>query len=569
MKKVISTFIEEKLTKVLEKLNYPLKPKVIISNRKDLCDYQFDGAFSLAKELHENPFNISEKITAEFQKMFANTSFFTKIEAVRPGFINFTLSDTCINEILNHMKESDKFAITMPAKETIIIDYGGPNIAKPLHVGHLRSAIVCESIKRILKYYGHEVISDVHLGDYGLQIGQVIYGLKSENISINDITIEILDRIYPKMSGLCKENDEIKTICAQITKDLQDGNQEYQAYFVKIREVSGKDILRIYDYLYVHFDLWYGESNAYPYIDKAKQALEAKKLLKQSEGALIVDVAKSEDSKDLPPFIFQKSNGAYLYGTTDLATIFERIIDYNPQKILYVTDLRQGMHFTQLFRVCEKLGITKNTNFEHLGFGTVNGLDGRPYKTRAGTAPKLDELFTETKEAFLNSNPKNTSMDNEDLDILVNAIIKFADLQNNREKDYIFDSKKFSSVIGKTGPYILYTYLRIANILTKENYISTNKLTNTIYNNVDRELRMKILELENALNYSYTTRLPSILANYLYELCVNLNAFYENNHINNLEDVKKKEDWLILLDLSCKIIKDMLYLLGINIPKKM
>ena len=566
--KVIIEKIEEKLQNVLESCGYELPAKIIPSNRKDLCDYQFDGSFSYAKVLHKSPIEISESIVEMWGSIYKDDPDFKKIEAVKPGFINFTLSDKFINETLNKMNEEPKFGIKMPKKETIVIDYGGPNIAKPLHVGHLRSAIVGESIKRILEYFDYNVISDVHLGDYGLQIGQVIYGLKQENIGLDDITIEILDRIYPEMSALCKSDEKIKEECAQITKELQDGNQEYQEYFEKIKEVSLKDIKRIYDYLDVHFDYWFGEADSYKYITKLTEELENKKLLKLSEGAKIIDVKKDTDELEIPPLIYQKQNGAYLYGTTDLATIYQRMNDYHPNKILYVTDLRQALHFKQVFRVCEKLGYTKETSFEHLGFGTVNGSDGKPYKTRAGSAPKLDTLFKETKEAFLASNPKNDAMDESDLDILVNAIIKFADLQNNREKDYIFDINKFSTVIGKTGPYILYTYLRINSILEKEQYTITC-LDNQIYNETDRELRIKLLELENTLKYSLDTRLPSVLANYLYEICVNMNAFYEKNHINNLEDRNKKENWLLLLTLANKILKEMLELLSIKIPKKM
>lgn len=566
--KVIINIIEEKLQKVLDNLGYEMPAKIIVSNRKDLCDYQFDGSFSYAKVLHKSPIEISETIVKMWESIYKEDTSLKKIEAVKPGFINFTLSDEFINETLNKMNEEPKFGIKMPKSETIVIDYGGPNIAKPLHVGHLRSAIVGESIKRILEYCGHNVISDVHLGDYGLQIGQVIYGLKKENIELEDITIDILDRIYPSMSALCKSDESVKEECARITKELQDGNAEYHKYFKRIKELSSKDIKRIYDYLDVHFDYWYGEADAYKYISKVTEELETKKILETSEGAKIVNVIKESDDLEVPPLIYQKQNGAYLYGTTDLATIYQRIEDYHPNRILYVTDLRQALHFKQVFRVCEKLGYTKNTTFEHLGFGTVNGSDGKPYKTRAGSAPKLDSLFKETKEAFLVSNPKNDEMDESDLDILVNAIIKFADLQNNREKDYIFDINKFSTVVGKTGPYILYTYLRINSILEKEEY-SILRLNKEVYNETDRCLRIKLLELENTLKYSLDTRLPSVLANYLYEICVNMNAFYEKNHINNLEDKNKKENWLFLLNLANKILKEMLELLSIKIPKKM
>lgn len=565
---MIINVIEEKLQKVLDKCGYKIPAKIIASNRKDLCDYQFDGSFSYAKILHKSPFEISEIIVNMWSDIYKEDTTMKKIEAVKPGFINFTLSDEFINETLNKMNEEPKFGIKMPKSETIVIDYGGPNIAKPLHVGHLRSAIVGESIKRILLYCGQNVISDVHLGDYGLQIGQVIYGLEQENIQIENITIDILDRIYPQMSALCKNDEKVKEECARITKELQDGNAYYYKYFECIKEISSKDIKRIYDYLDVHFDYWLGERDSYEYIPKLTEELETKKMLETSEGAKIINVMKENDELEVPPLIYQKQNGAYLYGTTDLATVYQRIEDYHPNRILYVTDLRQGLHFKQVFRVCEKLGYTKNTVFEHLGFGTVNGSDGKPYKTRAGSAPKLDSLFKETKEAFQVSNSKNDEMSESDLDILVNAIIKFADLQNNREKDYIFDINKFSTVIGKTGPYILYTYLRINSILEKEEY-SISSLNKQIYNETDRDLRIKLLELENTLKHSFDTRLPSVLANYLYEICVNMNAFYEKNHINNLEDKNKKENWLCLLNLANKILKEMLDLLSIKIPKKM
>ena len=315
---MIIEYIGQKLQKVLDALAMDTTAKVIVSNRKDLCDYQFDGSFALAKQIHKNPFDISEEIVNKFNELYPNDPDFKKVEAVRPGFINFTLSDAFINESLTKMATHEKFNISMPKSQKIVIDYGGPNIAKPLHVGHLRSAIVGESIKRILKYFNHEVIGDVHLGDYGLQIGQVIYGLQTEKIAKDQITIAILDDLYPRMSALCKEDEKVKEKCAEITKELQDGNPEYQEYFRIIREVSGNDILKIYDYLDVHFDLWYGESDAYPYIEKVTKDLTAKHLLTESDGAKIILVADPKDELEIPPLIYQKSNGAYLYGTTDL-----------------------------------------------------------------------------------------------------------------------------------------------------------------------------------------------------------------------------------------------------------
>lgn len=563
---MITKEIKELLAKVLKSLNYPCDQiSIIVSNRKDLCDYQYDGAFKLAKILHQSPMIIGSSIVSKWQELYPNDNIISKIESVN-GFINFTLSSLYINQVLNQMMNDSKYSISFPKTETIVIDYGGPNIAKPLHVGHLRSAIVGESMKRMLSYAGNKMIADVHLGDYGLQIGEVIYGLQQENISLKDITLSKLEEIYPRISALSKEDEEVKNKCAEITKELQDGNQEYQEYFKVIKEISGNDIKRIYRYLDVTFDVWYGESDSYRYIPKATSLLNDKHLLVTSEGAKVVNVSKESDEKEIPPFIYQKSNGAYLYGTTDLATIVEREEDFHPDRMIYITDNRQSMHFTQLFRVCEQLGIT--TSFEHIGYGTVNGLDGKPYKTRNGGAPRLDDLFKETKEEFLNSNEKNKDMSEKDIDILVNAIIKFADLQNNWAKDYIFDIKKFSEVIGKTGPYTLYTYLRINSILKNEKE-SLTKLNHTIYNIEDRSLRLKLLELDSTFNYALSTRLPSVIANYIYELCVCLNTFYENNHINNLSDQEKKNNWLLLLSLSNRILKDMLNILSIQIPEKM
>jgi len=565
---LITSIIEQELKEVLHHLNVEDEnPKITISNRKDLCDYQYDGAFKLAKALHKSPLEIAQKIVETWNSIYSEEKDVI-IEVASPGFLNFRLQSRFINQILEKMQTSPNFAIEKPKSETYIIDYGGPNIAKPLHVGHLRSAIVGESIKRMLKFMGHKVIADVHLGDYGLQIGQVIYGLKEQGIKKEDITLKDLEEIYPRISGLCKENEEIKNKCASITKELQDGKEEYQEYFEQIKKISGDDILRIYNYLDVHFDLWYGESDAYPYINSLTELLQQENLLIDSEGAKIIEVKEATDEKEMPPFIYQKSNGAYLYSTTDLATIYERVKDYHPDHILYVTDNRQSLHFEQLFRVCKKMNLTKQISFEHLPFGTVNGKDGKPFKTRAGTAPKLDELFNETKQVFTSSNIKNQTMSEKDLDILVNAIIKFADLQNNREKDYIFDIQKFSEVIGKTGPYILYTYIRIASILKKEEQ-PTLKYNDEIYNENDRELRIKLLELGNTLEYAVQMRMPSIIANYLYELCVSMNAFYEINHINNLEDKIKKENWVNLLTLANDITKCLLDLLSIKIPEKM
>lgn len=561
--------LEKLITDITNGLGYNVdNMRVIKSNRPEISDYQCDEAFRLAKEFHKNPIVIGEEIVNELNKIDDFDSYFSKVEFIKPGFINLSLSNKFINSNIVKISKEEKYGIKDSEEETYVIDYGGPNVAKPLHVGHMRTAIVGESIKRIIKYKGNKVISDIHLGDFGLQIGQVIYGILEEGKDIDSIDIKYLDYIYPKMSGLCKENSEVKDKCAEITKDLQDGNEEYKKYFKKIMEVSIPDMKVAYDYLDVNFDYWYGESDAYAYLDETTNILNTKNLLEDSMGAKIISVSRKDDKKEVPPFIYRKSNGAYLYSSTDLATVVQRVKDFNPDHILYVVDNRQSLHFEQLFRVCDLSEIFNYNNLEFLGYGTVNGEDGKPYKTRNGDSPKLQSLFKTAKEILLSKIDMSEDVTDEDIDKIVNSILKFADLQNNREKDYIFDISKFSDVIGKTGPYILYTYLRIHKIISG-NSINSIELSDNIYNDYDRNLRLKILDLPNAFENAYNNRMPSFIADYLYDLCVLTNAFYQNNHINNESDEIKKRDWVNILTITSLIIKDMLYLLVIDIPDSM
>lgn len=565
---MVTSLLEEKIKEALDTLNYDCAAKVVVSNRPDLCDYQFDLAFSLAKVLHKAPIVIANEIVEAIKTLSDFEDYFSNVEACNPGFVNMTLSDKFINNQLNLMLVNDKFNLKKPSQvDTYVIDYGGPNIAKPLHVGHMRPAIVGESIKRIVKYIGHNIIGDVHFGDFGLQIGQVIYGMQMRNISLESVTMEDLNEIYPAMSKLCKEDENIKNICADITKKLQDGDTTYEKYYERIFELSSNDIKSIYKYLDVDFDLWYGEMASRKYIPVVEKILNEKGLTTLSEGALVVDVKNESDSKELPPLIFKKSNGAYLYGSTDMATIYQREEDFKPDYILYVADQRQALHFTQVFRASLKSGIT-DSKLEHLGFGTINGTDGKPYKTRSGETPKLSSLFDEIKEILISNREQNQNMNEEDLRILVNAILKFADLQNNREKDYIFDIKKFSEVVGKTGPYVLYTTLRISKILEQEKN-DIDSINGSIYNVQDRNLRLKLLEFNDAVWSSFENRLPSTIASYIYELCMLLNTFYQNNHINGLEDEIKKNDWINVLKLSHGILVDLLNLLGMEVPSVM
>lgn len=551
---------------ILTKNGFEYDIHVIISNRKELCDYQIDDSFRIAKELHISPLEVGNKIVSIIRDDEYYKNYFCNVEAVAPGFVNLKISDAFIASMLKDMYEKPKFNITMPDKvETYFLDYGGANVAKPLHVGHMRTAIVGESINRIISYMGHKTIADVHLGDFGLQIGQVIYGILKEGKE-DDITLDYLEELYPRMSGLCKEDESIKDECAQITKELQEGNEKYTKLWKIILDVSVTDIKRLYDYLDVHFDLWQGESDAYHYIPYVENILEEKGLLQDSEGARIVEVSEENDTSLVPPLIFKKSNGSYLYATTDVATIYEREEKYHPDHILYVVDNRQKMHFDQVFRVCKKANIT-DANLEFLGYGTVNGTDGKPFKTRKGDAPKLDDLFLQIKEIFKSVKESNESMGNEDSDKIVNSILKFADLQNNRDRDYIFDIEKFSNVVGKTGPYMLYTTLRINKILKNEEF--NHILSNNVYNESDRNLRIKLLELDLSLKNAFTYRMPSYIADYIYNLAICANNFYQINHINGLEDAQKKNDWLFVLNLTSMVLEEMLHLIVIDIPSFM
>lgn len=555
--------LEKIIEEELKELGYETKINIRKSNRPDLCDYQCDNLFQLAKQYHQSPIELGEIIE---KKLFENerVNHYANISFVKPGFLNIILTSEFINEILSDMQE-EHFHLSTPEKEeTFFLDYGGPNVAKPLHVGHLRSAVVGESIKRIIEFAGHKTVSDVHLGDYGLQIGQVIYGIIEDKKEDCEITLEYLEELYPKVSGLCKENEEILEKCATITKELQDGNSTYQHLWKIILKISGNDIKRLYQYLDVHFDVWKGESDAYSYIESLKNELQEKNLLEESNGAKIIPVATSDDKKEIPPLIFEKSNGAYLYGTTDLATIKEREELYHPDHYIYIADLRQSLHFEQVFRVCEKASLSK-ASFEFCGFGTVNGTDGKPFKTRKGDAPKLDSLFTQVKEIFIETKETNKLMSEENIDKIVNAILKFADLQNNRERNYIFDIAKFSEVVGKTGPYVLYTYVRLQKLLDNVEMIKFNK---TIYNTIDRNLRLKLLELPTSLESAFNERMPHYIADYIYDLCVEANNFYQNNRMSELDGIQK-EQWQALLALTNRVLKEMLKLLVIDIPTEM
>lgn len=554
--------LENIINKALKNLNYDYESKVIKSNRE--YDFQCDDAFKLAKQYHKAPLIIAEEIVSEIKNM--NTDIFNEISVSKPGFINMVVSDNFINENLKELMKKDNLGVSKE-NHTIVLDYGGPNVAKPLHVGHLRAAVIGQSLYNILTFKGNKVIGDVHLGDIGAQMGQVIYGIKQDfkGVKATDVKLDLnyLNVTYPKMSALCKEDAKVKEECALITKQLQEGNEEYKILWEKIREISIADIKRLYDYLNVHFDYWYGESDAYKYFDEMMKFIDKSKVARLDDGAKIIDVKEDDDKVDIPPCLIQKSDGAYLYATSDLGTIWQRKKDFHPDDILYVVDGRQSMYFVQVFRAAKKTGIF-NGNLEHHGFGTVNGKDNKPFKTRSGGALKLEGLIDEVKEEFINLREENKNMDKKDLDKLVTSIINFADLQNDLTRNYIFDIKKFSEVNGKTGPYILYTYLRINKLLSGND----GNLSNNIYNETDRALRLKLLDVSVTIDEAAKVRRPHIIAGYLYELAVLANNFYQNNHMADLKG-QVKNDYDIILSYNNLVLKTLLDLLCIQIPEKM
>ncbi len=528
----------------------------------DKADLQINSVFQIAKDKGVNPIEIGEKIVSEINNMSNFSDYFKCVEFVKPGFINLFYSDKFIN---NYIRDN-KYIDNSSKSEVYFLDYGGPNIAKPLHIGHLRPAIIGESLNRILKFKGYKTISDVHLGDYGLQIGQVICGILRDKKNIEDIDIEYLNYIYPKMSAECKENKETYEECKKITYDFQHG--KYKEFYNKIREVSIADIKRLYDYLgVIGFDLWLGESDSEEYIPKLMEILEDKKLLVSDDGARIVHVKREDDKKEMPPCMIISSDNTYMYATSDLAAILDRVNTYKPNYILYAADARQALHFEQVFRVAQMSGISGNSKMEHISFGTINGSDGKPFKTRAGGTLKLDELILETKEIFVSKREENKNMSEEDLNKITNSIIKYADLQNNREKSYNFDINKFSDVSGKTGPYILYSALRIKRIIDANPVNGT--ISDNIYNEIDRALRIKLMEFDKYVSKAIEERLPSYVAEYVYDLCNQVNSFYESVNISKIEDEDVKKDYILVLNKVYEVIKYSLDMLIIEIPIQM
>lgn len=562
--------------------------KVGVSNRPDLCEYQCNGALAAAKAYHKAPFVIAEDVVKELK----GSSLFSKIEMVKPGFLNLDAAPEALLSYLNGMNASERFGYE-PAQEKkrIILDYGGPNVAKPLHVGHLRSAVIGESIKRILRYAGHEVIGDIHMGDWGLQMGLIIEELKNRQpdlVYFDDtyegeypqeapFTISELEDIYPTASARSKEDAAFKEAAMQATNELQHGRRGYQALLSHIMNVSVTDLKKNYDRLSVSFDLWKGESDAQPYIPDMVRKMKEDGYAYISDGALVVDVKEETDTKEVPPCMILKSDGASLYNTTDLATLVWRMEDYHPDHVIYVVDKRQELYFTQVFRCAKKTGIVPpETDLTFIGFGTMNGKDGKPFKTREGGVMRLETLLTDIQEQMYKKISENDTMSEEEAKEtsrqIALAAIKYGDLSNQASKDYIFDIEKFSSFEGNTGPYILYTIVRIKSILRKYE-TGGKRVSETALNapaaESEKKLMLTLAGFTEAADTAVREMAPHRICAYIYDLANALNHFYHETKILVETDEEKQSGYIALLSMTVRVLESGIDLLGFEAPDKM
>ena len=562
--------------------------RVSLSNRPDLCEYQCNGAMAAAKEYHKAPIMIANAVVEAMQ----GSEVFGEVQAVNPGFINMKVNNEYLSQYLNGMEKDERMGCEKAENpKTIMIDYGGPNVAKPLHVGHLRSAIIGESVKRIARFAGHKVIGDVHLGDWGLQMGLIITELrerKPELVYFDEayegeypaeapFTISELEEIYPTASGKSKQDEAYKEAAMQATYELQHGRRGYQALLKHILNVSVTDLKRNYANLKVDFDLWKGESDAQPYIPEMVQKMKDGGYAYVSDNALVVDVKEDTDTKEVPPCMLLKSDGASLYTTTDLATIVERMKLYNPDEIIYVVDKRQEMHFIQVFRCARKCGlVTDKTELKFLGFGTMNGKDGKPFKTRDGGVMRLEYLLKDINEEMLKKIQESRPMEEKEAEetakIVGLSAVKYGDLSNQASKDYIFDVERFTSSEGNTGPYILYTIVRIKSILRK--YEESGKKAGEGKIGAGRSDSEKALQLElskfnSVMETAFEECAPHKICAYIYDLANAFNKFYHETKILATDDMEAQSSWISLLLLTRRVLETCIDVLGFEAPEKM
>lgn len=588
MKKILDLMTEQ-FSKAFAAAGYDEKyGRVTVSNRPDLCEYQCNGAMAAAKEYKKAPFMIADDVVA----VLLPNDMFRSVEVVKPGFINIIISDNMLASYIDEMAREEKLGYEADGSDTIVIDYGGPNVAKPLHVGHLRTAIIGESLKRIFRFAGNKVIGDVHLGDWGLQMGLIIEQLHDNKPDLPyfdeafegeypkepPFTLSDLEQIYPAASARSKAEEDFKERAQAATYKLQKGYKPYVALWKHIMNISVADLKQNYDNLNVEFDLWKGESDAEEYIDEMIGDLEAKGLVHESQGALVADVKEETDTKEIPPCIIKKSDGATLYATTDLATIVMRVKDFNPDKIIYVVDNRQEMHFTQVFRVAKKAGFSERAEYVFHGFGTMNGKDGKPFKTREGGVMRLENLIADINDAVYNKIMENRQVSEEEARDIAKTVglaaVKYGDLSNQASKDYVFDVDRFTSFEGNTGPYILYTIVRIKSIMEK--YAQTGKnadkllgRVNSELNESEKQLMLELSRFNEMMESAYREMAPHKICAYIYDLSNAFNKFYHENRIIAEEDEKKQAGYIKLLEVTKRTLEVCIELLGFSAPSKM
>ena len=588
MKNII-TLLQEELSAAFEKAGYDKKyAKVGVSNRPDLCQYQCNGALAAAKQYHKAPIQIANAVVEKL----ADSSTFKEIVAQMPGFINMTVSDAFLADFVNHMNEDELFGCDKADKpETIVIDYGGANVAKPLHVGHLRSAVIGESIKRTARYLGHKVVGDVHLGDWGLQIGLIITELKHRQPELvyfeenydgeyptePPFTMSDLEEIYPYASGYSKEHEDYKEEAQTATAELQAGRRGYLALWQHIINVSVADLRKIYTRLNVEFDLWKKESDAQPYIPQMVQDMKDGGYAHIDQGALVVDVQEESDTKEIPPCMILKSNGATLYNTTDLATIVERRKLFDPSRIIYVVDKRQSLYFEQVFRCARKTQIIgDDVDLIFVGFGTMNGKDGKPFKTRDGGVLRLEQLLSDV-ESEVREKMADRDMDEDVLNDAAAKIglaaIKYGDLSNQASKDYVFDVDRFTSFEGNTGPYILYTIVRTKSLNAKIEAQGINVDGDArilpAQNKTVTDVMLALSKWSDTVSAAYQEQAPHKICQFVYELCDAYNKFYHENKILANEDVQERQSWIVLSRLVGSVLEQAIDLLGLEAPDRM
>ena len=562
--------------------------RVTLSNRPDLCEYQCNGAMAGAKKYKKAPIMIANAVVEEL----ADSKYFASAEAVNPGFINLKLAPEVVAEYLNEMKADENLGVEKEKNpKKVIIDYGGPNVAKPLHVGHLRSAIIGESIKRIIRFKGNDVTGDIHLGDWGYQMGLIITELKKRKPELPyfdesfegeypeeaPFTISELEEIYPTASAYAKEHDDYREEALHATYLLQNGYKGYRAIWKHIMNVSVTDLKKNYERLSVDFDLWKGEADAQAYIPDMVEMLKEKGFAHYDEGALVVDVAEETDKKEIPPCMILKSDGAALYDTTDLATLVEREKLYDPDQVIYVVDKRQELHFVQVFRCAKKTGIVKpETELTFLGFGTMNGKDGKPFKTREGGVMRLETLISETAEKMYKKISENHAIEEEEARKTANMIgvaaLKYGDLSNQASKDYVFDVDRFISFEGNTGPYILYTIVRIKSILNKYqaqgNSLDGLKVQEA-HADCEKALMLEAAKYNDVIANAFQDLAPHKICAYIYDLANAFNRFYHETKILGEENAEKQKSYIALLKVTKDVLEGCIDVLGFEAPERM